>query len=141
MILILKIGFGSGSGENRLCVAEALSPRKPHNSSFGTEQGMLRLLRTQPHRKYQSVVHNSLLRTHQFVLVPKLPLLVKIRSTKVTQPIQPLSFLHAIHIRPIWPFLIEETLSTSGKFHIDNVSCKMMYVCLTMQMKFDAVGL
>ena len=45
-----------------------------HNSSFGTEQGLLRLLRTQPHRKYQSHVHNSLLRTHQFVLVPKLPL-------------------------------------------------------------------
>ena len=45
-----------------------------HNSSFGTEQGLLRLLRTQPHRKYQSVVHNSLLRTHQFVLVPQLPL-------------------------------------------------------------------
>ena len=45
-----------------------------HNSSFGTEQGLLRLLPTQPHRKYQSHVHNSLLRTHQFVLVPKLPL-------------------------------------------------------------------
>ena len=45
-----------------------------HNSSFGTEQGLLRLLRTQPHRKYQSVAHNSLLRTHHFVLVPKLPL-------------------------------------------------------------------
>ena len=49
-----------------------------HNSSFGTEQGLLRLLRTQPHRKYQSHVHNSLLRTHQFVLVPKLPLHVKV---------------------------------------------------------------
>ena len=35
----------------------------------------LRLLRKQPHRKYQSALHNSLLRTHQFVLVPKLPLL------------------------------------------------------------------
>ena len=45
------------------------------NGSFGTEQGLLRLLCTQPHRKYQSHVHNSLLRTHQFVLVPKLPLL------------------------------------------------------------------
>ena len=43
-------------------------------SSFGTEQGLLRLLCTQPHRKYQSVVHNSLLRTHEFVLVSKLPL-------------------------------------------------------------------
>ena len=29
------------------------------------------MLRTQPHRTYQSVVHNSLLRTHQLVLVPK----------------------------------------------------------------------
>ena len=45
-----------------------------HNSSFGIEQGLLRLLRTQPHSKYQSHVHNSLLRTHHFVLVPKLPL-------------------------------------------------------------------
>ena len=45
------------------------------NSSFGAEQGLLRLLCTQPHRKYQSVVHNSLLRTHQFAPVPKLPLL------------------------------------------------------------------
>ena len=50
----------------------------PHISSFGTEQGLLRLLRTRPHRKYQSVVHNSLLRKHQFVLVPKLPLLGRI---------------------------------------------------------------
>ena len=27
--------------------------RTPRNGSFGTEQGLLRLLRTQPHRKYQ----------------------------------------------------------------------------------------
>ena len=38
------------------------------------------MLRTQPHRKYQSHVHNSLLRTHHFVLVPKLPLRVKCRT-------------------------------------------------------------
>ena len=49
--------------------------RKLNSCVFGTEQGLLRLLRTRPHRKYQSVAHNSLLRTHQFVLVPKLPLL------------------------------------------------------------------
>ena len=47
---------------------------QPRNGNFRTEQGLLRLLRTQPHRKYQSHVHNSLLRTHHFVLVPKLPL-------------------------------------------------------------------
>ena len=31
------------------------------NGSFGTKQGLLRLLCTQPHRKCQSVVHNSFL--------------------------------------------------------------------------------
>ena len=55
------------------------SAKLPHNSSYGTEQGLLRLLRTQPHRKYQSLVHNSLLRTHQFILVPKLPLIAKLQ--------------------------------------------------------------
>ena len=35
---------------------------------------MIRLLCTQPHRKYQSTVHNSLLGTHPFVVAPKLPL-------------------------------------------------------------------
>ena len=34
------------------------------------------MLRIQPHRKYQPVAHKSLLRTHKFVLVPKLPFLV-----------------------------------------------------------------
>ena len=59
--------------------------QKAHNSSFGTEQGLLRLLRTQPHKKYQSHVHNSLLRTHQFVLVPKLPLREQTRKVENKQ--------------------------------------------------------
>ena len=54
--------------------------KNSHNSSFGTEQGLLRLLCTQPHRKYQPLVHNPLLRTHQFILVLKLPLLAKVES-------------------------------------------------------------
>ena len=53
-------------------------PKLSCNGSIGTKQCLLRLLRTQPHRKYQSIVHNSLLRTYQFVLVPKLPLLAKL---------------------------------------------------------------
>ena len=44
------------------------------NVSIRPEQGLLSLLRTQPHRKSQSVVHISLLRSHQFILVPNLPL-------------------------------------------------------------------
>ena len=51
--------------------------RQTRNGSIGTEQGLPRLLCTQPHRQYQSVVHNSLLKTHQFVLVSKLPLLCR----------------------------------------------------------------
>ena len=62
---------------------EPIAFLKAHNSSHGTEQGLLRLLCTQPHRKYQSHVHNSLLRTHQFVLVPKLPLHDQNRQKKI----------------------------------------------------------
>ena len=40
---------------------------QPRNGNFRTEQGLLRLLRTQPQRKYQSLVSNSsLLRKHQY---------------------------------------------------------------------------
>ena len=41
---------------------------------FGIEQGLLGLLRTKPHRKFPSVVHN-LFCTHQKILVLNLPLL------------------------------------------------------------------
>ena len=61
-------------GQTTKLLFPKLSQAKSHNSSFGAEQGSLRLLRTQPHRKYQSDVHNSLLRTHQFAQAPKLPL-------------------------------------------------------------------
>ena len=45
------------------------------NGSFGKEQGLLRLLRTQPHRKYQSYTQLLVKNTSIRSVVPKLPLL------------------------------------------------------------------
>ena len=59
MILILKISFGSAIG----CVWPKLQGNK---LMFRIEQGLLRLLRTKPHRKHQSVVRNSWYCTHLF---------------------------------------------------------------------------
>ena len=70
-LLALTSNYGGYTLQNPAC-----------NGSMGKEQGLLRLLRSQPHRKYQSLVHNFLFRTHQFVQVPKLPLL----ENTATQP-------------------------------------------------------
>ena len=39
--------------------AASLRLVRPCNGSIGTEQGLIGLLRTKPHRKYQSVVHKQ----------------------------------------------------------------------------------
>ena len=100
-IALLKKNNGGGS----TCVYTRYTRRyytSTHNSSFGTEQGLLRLLRTQPHRKYQSHVHNSLLRTHQFVLVPKLPLRGKLSSACFTPHAKQIKLLKQGEFGNLW---------------------------------------